>query len=242
MNTEMIQSGSELSEIPDSVFKTFKTSNSVRIINGLIDSDIKYSARYDTEKLLLAIPRDKENSAEEIAKKADSDNAEYIERLIGESGSTDEFLSLLPEIAAFTGFSESALRERPVEIQLFLAKVYVNNWFCDNATLRGELAKITELGYEAQTENEIELAERSADNNTPERVGSARREQNELDRSADTEKELLRQQAEHRKKESSRTDMTSYRKLSAAFRMRQQAEKQRADREAASRERELSKK
>ena len=50
MNTEMIQSGSELSEIPDSVFKTFKTSNSVRIINGLIDSDIKYSARYAQKK------------------------------------------------------------------------------------------------------------------------------------------------------------------------------------------------
>lgn len=163
------KSGVDLSEIYNARYINKPTKFAESVISGFIGSKIKYSATYSGDHLMLAYSADDEKKAQDIWRKAESDSAEYIERLRTESGSTDEFLALIPEVAEILGISVSSLKNRPLEIQLNLAQTYVNLWFSDDITIRNGLQQIEQLSFNAQNETEQVVAQKHSENNTPEK-------------------------------------------------------------------------
>ena len=220
----MLTSGCEVKMIPNMKFNTIETPHAVDIINGLIQSGIQYSAKYNDEKLTLVYSFDEQKKIDEILNRMSSDNADYVERLRRNGGSNDEYMVLIPEVAEIMGLSASSLENRPSDLRLYLAQVYVNNWFCDKTTIQKELSKVSDLGYFAQ--NEVIEAEQNElqNNNTPENRKDIHEMEQRLDRAAVIENELLKEQRERVINEENRVSRFSRKSLKLeAMRIKQQS-------------------
>lgn len=232
----MTKSGCEVKEIPNMQFYTTDTTHAVSIINGLVQSNIRYSAKYDEEKLTLVYSLNDESKIKEIIAKAKTDTADLIERIRSGNGDIHSYQtvavlhSLLPEIADIMCLSTSELESRPAELRLFLAQSYVNYWFCDRATIQEELNRITELGFSAQNELEAAHRQREASNNTPETRKDIHEMEQQLDNAAAVEREILRQQREAIVREEQRTGFFTRDKLRReAERIRRQGQQERQE-------------
>ncbi len=228
----MIKRGCEVKEIPNMQFKTVETSHAESIIKGLIQSNIRYSAKYDEEKITLVYSLDDEKRVKEILEKAKKDTADFIERLLSEydMGSEESYASLLPEIADIMSISTSALKNRPPDVQLRLEVTYVNFWFSDRATIQEVLSAITDLGYSAQNELEAAHQQEKSSNNTTETRKDIHDMEQQLDNAAAEEREILRQQREAVVIEEQRTGFFTRDKLrSEAERIRQQGQQERQE-------------
>lgn len=203
----MKKSGCEVKEIPNMQFQTVETSHAESIIKGLRQSNIRYSAKYNEEKLTLVYSLDDEKRVKEILDKANTDTADFIVRLLSEYdwGSEEDYASLLPEIADIMSVSTSALKNRPSDVQLRLELAYANLWFSDRATIQKVLSAITELGFSAQIELEAAHRQQETSNNTPETRKDIFEEEQRLDNAAAVEREILRQQRENIAQEEQRT-------------------------------------
>lgn len=228
--TDMIKSGCDIKEIPNMKFYSVDTSRAESIIDGFVGSGIKYSAKYNDEKLTFSYSKNDEKKVQEILKKAKTDTADFIERIRKEDGNMEEYISLLPEIADVMGVSAQSLENRPAELRLFLARAYVDYWFCDKTTIQEELNRVTELGYYAQNEVEEAHQRQEASNNTPQARKDVHEQEQRLDNAAAVEREILHQQRENVVKEEKRTGFFSVAKLRAeAERIRRQNQQERQE-------------
>ena len=69
----------------------------------------------------------------------------------------ENYLSLLPEIAALLNISVSSVRQYPTDIQKILCEVYINNYHSDEISIKQALGQIVQLNTE--TEKQIEQAQ-----------------------------------------------------------------------------------
>lgn len=78
-----------------------------------------------------------------------------IDRTIEQSKS-DDYLSLIPEIARLLNMSVSTVKRYPNDIQHILCEIYANNYKADEITLKQALGQVVQLNSE--TEQEIKNA------------------------------------------------------------------------------------
>lgn len=212
----MTNSGCDIKEIPDMRFQTLNTKHAASLINGLIQSSIKYSAKYNDEKLTVAYSLVDEAKVQDILKKGNSDTADLIERTRSSTYDSEKMTtmnSLLPEIADIMSLSTSTLQNRPIELRLLLTHTYIDYWFCDRATIQAELSKVSELGFAAKEEFEKAQMQQEISNNTPQTRKNIHEEEQRLDNAAAVEREILRQQREAITQENKRTSLFNISKL-----------------------------
>ncbi len=212
----MTNSGCDIKEIPDMRFQTLNTKHAASLINGLIQSSIKYSAKYNDEKLTLAYSSADETKVQDILKKGNSDTADFIERTRSNTYGDEDITamnSLLPEIADIMSLSTSALQSRPAELRMLLTHTYIDYWFCDRATIQTELSKVSELGFAAKAELEKSQMQQELSNNTPQTRKTIHEQEQQLDNAAAVEREIFRQQREAIAQENNRTSPFSISKL-----------------------------
>lgn len=203
--SNMISCGCDYRTIENRQYKTIETENASRIIEGLERSGIIFSAKYNCEKISLIFSATDSNRLNDIInrsnKSPDYDVMEREKRPQGESN----YLALLPEIAKSLNVSVSSLESRPLDVQMMLAQVYINNYYADNIAIKEALGQVVELN--TVTENEIEQAkqiEMSA-NNTPERRKGISEEEKTLSNVAAVEQINLQEQRQNIVREEQRT-------------------------------------
>jgi len=74
-----------------------------------------------------------------------------IDRTIEQSKS-DDYLSLIPEIARLLNMSVSAVKRYPNDIQHILCEIYANNYKADEITLKQALGQVVQLNSETEQE------------------------------------------------------------------------------------------
>lgn len=198
----MIISGCNISDICDAKYKTINTSHSDEIIKAFTKANIIYHAKYDETKLIISYSSRDESRVNEILAKSDNDEANLIERLKIEGVGPNNYLDLLPEISEIMDVSASSLENRPMEIKLYLAQAYIDNWFSDKVTIQKELNRVTELGYYAKKEieeNELKITDSTSNK--------------EIDKSNNAEQIFNNQQHEENEKEKSKTQYFTIEKL-----------------------------
>ncbi len=72
---------------------------------------------------------------------------------------SENYLSLIPEIAQILNMSVSSVKSFPNDIQQALCSTYVNNYHSDPISIKQELGKIIHLN--AETEREIDNLKRN---------------------------------------------------------------------------------
>lgn len=208
---EMISCGCDYREIDNKQYKTVNTEYANRIINGLEQSGISYSAKYNSEKISLMFSsadiKRLENIIERSSKTPTYDVIEREKKPQGESN----YIELLPEIAQVLNVSVSSLQNRPIDIQMMLAQIYINNYYADNIAIKEALGQVVELN--TTTENEIAQAKQIeiSANNTPERRKITNEEEKILSNSAAVEQINLQEQRQNIMREEQRTAYISRR-------------------------------
>lgn len=74
-----------------------------------------------------------------------------IDRTIEQSKS-DDYLSLIPEIARLLNMSVSTVKRYPNDIQHILCEIYANNYKADEITLKQALGQVVQLNSETEQE------------------------------------------------------------------------------------------
>lgn len=128
-----------------------------------------------------------------------------IERKRKKAEDTEDYLSLLPEVARLTGYSLSSLENYPMEIKVSLVKTYVNQCNADDATIREALSRLINLDMNATSEVQKAYQEKEQSNNTPDKRNEIRFTEQELDRSSMLERERIEKQYQTVKEEEQRT-------------------------------------
>lgn len=72
---------------------------------------------------------------------------------------SENYLSLIPEIAQILNVSVSSVKNFPHDIQQALCSIYVNNYHSDPISVKQELGRIIDLN--AETEREIDDSKRN---------------------------------------------------------------------------------
>lgn len=143
---EIYSSGQELKSIKNKDFAKYDTTHAREIVLALDKCGIPYFARFNDMSISLTFDKDYTDKVSGIVSKANSD--EYEELLLelnSPKSKENNYSSLLPEIAKVLNTAIGSLAARPPEVIETLCKTYVNNWICDENTVKAELENVFDM-------------------------------------------------------------------------------------------------
>lgn len=183
--SDKISCGCDYHTINNRQYKTIDTSNARRIIDGLELSGIQYFAKFDNKSISLIYSAKDTNRIDEIVERSSKiSSAEVIEKVKRPNTEANNYSALFPEIALLLNVSVKSIESRPVDIQMMLAQIYINNCNADSIAIKEALGQVIELNAITQKEIMQAQQDKSNANNTPERRNDVHTDENTLANSA----------------------------------------------------------